>query len=296
MKQISLVCFILLLTGRAGGETKIDVSGSLSWETMELNAAVSLNLNAAGLRLPTGRSQGEELIGLEYPNLLRPYIFSIPIDSSATIADLIQRGEFSPQNAGAIAHSARRVPPVLSADMSLLSAAYTIDLTRVSAQLIRHNQAREIWRPLIPAPAADYTGIIIIAGEELPIHGRFSSALVQPCLFPKIWDSDMNLIYEKNMLDPQNKTKTTMVHYVPEDRVFRPTPSGLDPDLISLVGSNPLRIIAREVFGIRPTDPVIDRDDALLILSSEANLRLIREGRVVIALHKSVLKSPLRAE
>jgi hypothetical protein len=263
---------------------------------MELNAAVALNLNAAGLRLPTGRSQGEELIGLEYPNLLRPYLLSIPIDSSTTIADLVQRGEFSPQNAGTIARSARRVPPVLSADLSLLSASYTIDLTRVSAQFIRHSQAREIRRPLIPAPAAAYTGIIIIAGEELPVHGRFSSALVQPCLFPKIWDSDMRLIYEKNMLDPQNKTKATMVRYVPEERVFQSSPTGLDPELIDLVGTNPLRIIPRGVFGIRPTDPVIDREDALLILSSEANLRLIREGRVLIALHKSVLKSPLQAD
>jgi hypothetical protein len=296
MKRISLMFCIILLAGRVRGETKIDVSGSLSWDTMELNAAVALNLNAAGLRLPTGRSQGEELIGLEYPNLLRPYLLSIPIDSSTTIADLVQRGELSPQNAGTIARSARRVPPVLSADLSLLSASYTIDLTRVSARFIRHSQAREIRRPLIPAPAAAYTGIIIIAGEELPVHGRFSSALVQPCLFPKIWDSDMRLIYEKNMLDPQNKTKTTMVRYVPEERVFQSTPSGLDPDLISLVGTNPLRILARGVFGIRPTDPVIDREDALLILSSEANLRLIREGRVVMALHKSVLKSPLRAD
>jgi hypothetical protein len=63
--------------------------------------------------------------------------------------------------------------------------------------------------------------------------------------------------------------------------------------LAELVGNNPLRIIARAVYGIRPTDPVIDREDALLILSSEENLRLLREGRVAIMLDKSVLSNQI---
>jgi hypothetical protein len=47
------------------------------------------------------------------------------------------------------------------------------------------------------------------------------------------------------------------------------------------------------VYGIRPTDPIIDREDALLILSSEENIRLLREGRVAIVLDQSVLRNPL---
>jgi hypothetical protein len=61
--------------------------------------------------------------------------------------------------------------------------------------------------------------------------------------------------------------------------------------LAALVGNNPLRVIARGVYGIRPTDPIIDREDALLILSSEENLLLLREGRVAIMLDQSVLSN-----
>jgi hypothetical protein len=50
------------------------------------------------------------------------------------------------------------------------------------------------------------------------------------------------------------------------------------------------------VYGIRPTDPVIDREDALLILSSEDNLLLLREGRVAIMVDPGVLKNPLARE
>jgi hypothetical protein len=270
----------------------VDISGAVEWEKMELNAAVALNLGSAGVRLPTGRSQAEELINSEYTNLIRPYILSVPIDSSSTMEDLINRGEFSLQGPDRIAASARRIPPSLSTDLAYLSTAYTIDLAAVSAQVIRHSRPLEIRRPLMPVPAADYTGIVIIASEELPVHGRNSTALPQPCIFPKVWDSDMNLIYERNILDPENP-QPTLIRYVAEESVFRPTPSGLSPELIGLVGKTPLRIIARGVFGIHPTDPIIDREDALLILSSETNRRLLREGRVVIVLNDQVLRSPL---
>jgi hypothetical protein len=99
----------------------------------------------------------------------------------------------------------------------------------------------------------------------------------------------MNLIYERNMVDPQ--IVDTMVKYVPPNSIFRPTPSGLEEELAKLVGSNPLRIIARGVFGIRPTDPIIDQDDAFLIISSEDNRRLLREGRVAIVVNSSVLSN-----
>jgi hypothetical protein len=279
----------------AHGQT-LDIAGAVEWETMEIAASVALNLASAGIRLPTGRAQAEELVDAEYPRLIRPSLLSIPVDSSSSLQDLIDRGEFPLQSVGAIALGARRVPPALSADLSSLTASYTIDLTRLSAALIRHSRPAELARPLRPLPTASYTGIIILASESLPIRGRNSSALTQPCLFPKVWDTGMNLIYERGMMEPGVARNAAMVRYVSSSSVFRPTPSGLSPELTELVGGNPLRIIAREVYGIRPTDPVIDREDALLILSSEENLLLLREGRVAIMVDQRVLTNPLARE
>ncbi|MDR2402615.1 MAG: polymerase [Spirochaetaceae bacterium] len=293
MKGICTGLFFSFLSVLVFGESPVALSGTLEWDRMELNAAVILNLAPAGIRLPAGRSRAEELIDTEYPALIRSHILSILTDSSSTLEDLMERGEFSLRNAGSIALSAGRVPPTVSADLATLSASYTIDLTNISALLIRHSHAMDIRRPLIPVPAATYTGIIIIAYEELPVHGRNSSALPVPCLFPKVWDTDMNLIYERNMLNPDNTAQKTMVRYVSPEDIFRSNPSGLSPELGALVGANPLRILARGVFGIHPTDPIIDRDDALVILSSESNRQLLREGRVAIALNPGTLKRPL---
>jgi hypothetical protein len=129
----------------------------------------------------------------------------------------------------------------------------------------------------------------------LPVHGRNTSALISPCLFPKIWDTEMNLIYERNLTDPALTSSglRPIVRYAKREDIFRSTPSGIDNELIPLVGERPLRIFARSVFGAVPTDPVIDRSDAMLMISNENNRRLLREGRVVLVVNGEVLERPL---
>jgi hypothetical protein len=255
---------------------------------MEISARVSLNLKSAGLRLPTGRSGGEELISAEYLALMRPLILSIPVDSSGTVEDRLAGGEFSLHKAENYALSARIVPPAMSADMEDMMAAYTISLGGLSAEFITNHRPQGPRRVLAVPPAAAHTGIIIVAGGELPLHGTKRNTAVLPCLFPRIWDSDMNLIYDRGML---GSGENVMVHYAAEDSIFWKNPSGLSAELEALVGDKPLKILARGVYGKRPTDPIIDREDALAIISSEENRNLLRDGKVVIVLDRSVLKT-----
>jgi hypothetical protein len=104
----------------------------------------------------------------------------------------------------------------------------------------------------------------------------------------------MDLVYERNMFDPGIKEVSLMVRYTTMENIFRPTPSGLEGELAALAGTNPLRIFAREVFGINPTDLVIDREDALKITSTENNRRLLRDGRVVLVLNEKTLSDENR--
>jgi hypothetical protein len=274
-------------------EPAIGISGEVVWDRMEINASVSLDLASADIKLPGGRTQGEAIIETEYLRLVRPVILNLRLDSASSVADLVSRGDWSFLDVERFALAARTVPPALSPDLQSLQSAYTLSLAGLSAALVRHSRPAEIPRTLSPVPTAAYTGIIIIASESLPVHGRKSAALTLPCVFPKIWDTDMNLIFERNML--QN-TSAPMVRYAAAKTIFRPGPSGLSPDITAITGERPLRIFARGVFGQYPTDPVIDRDDALLIISSEENRRLLREGRVLIILDDSTLNSPLLVE
>ena len=294
-KALLYALAILIFSGAAlpvraqEGPARFDTSCSVDWAKGELKVQAGFDLAPAGIQLPAGRYMAEELLKEAYPHLVRPYLLSLRADSTSTIEDLVNRGELSLEDLDTLCQEAEKIPPSLSADLTRITGRFTIRMEKVSTLLTRHRRSLDPGKPLIPVPTADYTGIIIIADKELPVHGRRAQASVTPCVFPKIWDTDMNLVYERNMLDPLWRGGTLMVRYTTAESVFRPTPSGLEGELADLAGPNPLRILAREVFGINPTDPVIDREDALKILSTENNRRLLREGRVVLVLNQESL-------
>jgi len=297
-RQAQIVVFLLLSVlhtsyGQASPDS-FDLSASLNWIPGEITAQASFDLVEAGIRLPTGRFMAEDILKETFPLLLRPYLLSIRVDSNSVIQDLIDEGELSFEDLDIICEEAAKIPPSLSTDLRRMSGRSIILLEKLSSLLIRHRRAIEPTRPIVPVQAADYTGIIIIADRELPIHGRRAQALAEPCIFPKIWDTNMDLVYERNMTDPGRKEGTMIVRYTTPESIFRPVPSGLDGELAIFLGPNPLRIFAREVFGISPTDLVIDREDALKILSTENNRRLIREGRIALVLNESQLVHTMR--
>jgi len=286
---VKKIFFIFLIFSAAVvfADEMADITGAVEWDTLLLKSTVSVDLAKAGIKLPSGRTQGEAFISEGYLTLIQPSIMDLQVDSSTTIADLIIRGEFNVFDTETLALKAKSVPPALSPDLRKISASYIMNLTDLSSALLRHNRPSPVMRTLIPATSAQYTGIVIIASDELPLYGMRSSALAVPCLFPKIWDSDMNLIYERNMLEAR---ENTMVRYAPLKSIFQDNPSGLAQEVVDVAGNRPLRIFARALYGINPTDLIIDNIDAMLIISSADNRRLLSEGRVVFILNDSVLK------
>ena len=268
-------------------EINFDVSFSVDWAKAELHAQTSFSLAEAGIRLPAGRFLAEETLREAYPSLIKPHLASLQADSASTIASLLERRELIEEDLDALCRETGNVPPSLTTDLARMTGRYTIPLGKLSALILKRKNAIEPEKPLVPVKTADYTGIIIIADDKLPVHGRRAEALLEPCLFPKIWDTGMNLVYDRNI----HASGNLMVQYAGRSSIFRSSPSGLEGELAALLGNNPLRIIARGVFGINPTDPVIDREDALKILSTENNRRLLREGRVLFVLNEGMLKS-----
>ena len=267
-----------------------DASHSIDWTRREISSQVNLDMAGSGLRLPTGRFLAEEILRETYPRLIRTFLLSTRLDSTSTVGDMLNRGEITLGELDTIARTARQIPVSLSPDLRRMTGRYTVFLEELSSLFIRHRRPYEPLPPLITIPTADYTGIIIIADTELPIRGRMSPAMLEPSLFPRIWDTEMNLVFDRNMFDPALRGQRLIVTHAVSESIFRPTPSGLDGELAALLGPNPLRIIARGGFGVTPTDPVIDRHDALRILSSENNRRLLREGRILFVLNEQLLR------
>jgi len=292
-KMAVFLSVFLTAAGLVFAQEKINISGSVEWDTMRINSGVTLDLSSSGIRLPSGRTHAESLLKNGYKSRILQFIMQLQFDSSSTIADLVSRGEISIAEIEAAAETSASVPPSFSSDMRKMQASHSISISNLSASFIRHRNPAPIIRTLNPVSTADYTGIIIIAADELPVHGMLKKEKPVPCLFPKIWDSEMNLIYERNMIDPRS---ITMTRYSTLENIFNKNPSGLSKELLEIAGERPLRIFARGVFGIKPTDLIIDRSDALSIISSEANRSLLSQGKVVIILDESVLRSQFSGE
>jgi hypothetical protein len=284
-----LVCAIVMPALEPAGTVK----GAIDWEKMEVSFEVSLDLAKSGNKLPAGRTASETELNRLYPVLARPALEALPVDSSATVGSCQEEGRLDPSFTDDVAAMASSLPPFLSTDFRSMHSVYTLDISavaaRVAAQIAAHLPSRQDLAepPLNPVDTGAYTGIIIIADEELPIHGKRADALPVPSFAPKIWDSTMNLLFDRNKIQPE----TMPFSYMDAENIFSSRPGGLSTQAEAIVGTNPLRIIAVEVFGERPTDPVIAAADALKILSNEDNRRLLREGKLIIILNKTVLKT-----
>ena len=117
MNKIIASIFVFFLAGSVFSETEIGISGSVNWETLRLEAEISLDLASSGLKLPAGRTQAEELLDAEYTNKLRPHLMKLQTDSSSTIGDLVSRGDLSLLQADAIMKGSSSVPPAMRPDL-----------------------------------------------------------------------------------------------------------------------------------------------------------------------------------
>jgi hypothetical protein len=256
---------------------------------MELSIEVSLDLAESGNKLPAGRTASETALSRLYPILARPVLEALPVDSSSTVGSCMEEGRLDPSFTDDVAATANSFPPFLSTDFRSIRSVYKLDLSDVAAQIAARIPSRHALAepPLNPADTSAYTGIIIIADEELPIHGKRAVAFPLPSLAPKIWDSGMNLLFDRNKI----QQGVMPFYYTDAQNIFSSRPGGLSSQAEAVVGANPLRIIAVETFGERPTDLVIAPEDAMKILSHENNRRLLREGKLIIILNETVLKT-----
>ena len=125
-------------------------------------------------------------------------------------------------------------------------------------------------------PAAAYTGLVIYVQGSYPAWGRDGAeATLKPCLFPRIYDTNLDLVMDASRADRARLLSWGLVAYS----------NDLDEaSFAERVGSNPLRTVARGIYGVNDTDVVISLDMAHRLLSREENTRLLREGRVLLVL------------
>lgn len=277
---VFLYVFSFIFTCYAQNQNSLSSISSINWLNPDFSSQIFLDIKESGIKLPSGRNTALNSLITNTPLLIKDAILTIPVDSSSTLSDVVLMDEITLEQLTNIIEDGKHNSGVFINDKNSFALNHKISINNIGSLLIKHHQPYKPKTPINMVSSREYTGIIIDARGLLDVQGEFVKDIGNPCLFPKIWDETMELIYEKNMTDSSYANKNGIVTYAY---------SNDESSYKNRVGDDPLRISARKIFGVYRTDPVISRNDALKILSVQHNLDLLKQGKVVILLNQDSL-------
>lgn len=287
---ISFIFIINVLLSTIFAQTTTATS-VIDWNSKKFTSQLLLDLNDSGFSMPSGRNAAVNKIKQQLPELVKSPLLNIPVDDTNLLGNIILQNIVSLADLTNIVEQSDSNPGIYSGNTDSISLENNIKLQDIAALMVKHHTPYEVHIPIEKVPSREFSGIIIDMRGFLPVHGEFIEDTAIPCFFPKIYDEKMNLIYEKNMTDPSIAKKNGIVQY---------TYSLDEKDYEERIGLKPLRITAREIFGVYRTDPVISHNDALKILSKKENLDLIKQGKIVFLMNEDALtykaSAPLKDE
>ncbi|MBO4319824.1 MAG: OmpA family protein [Treponema sp.] len=252
----------------------------VDWSKNALVSDVTLDVVKAGIPMPSGKAVSLNRIQMELPVLVKDPLLALYADDTNTIGDLVLDGKLTLDALTRIIDNSKKTPPYFVNASNNLKTTHTIDLKQIGSLLVKHNTPYVQEKPIDRISSRAYSGIVIDARGLLPVHGEHVKSKVSPCLFPKIWNQDMTLVYERNMV-ASNVAKTKgIVDYMKGQGSNKKT---------ERAGNDPLWITAREVYGVNRCDPVISYEDYLRITTIPQNLELLKQGKIVILLDDDML-------
>ncbi|MFP4231173.1 MAG: hypothetical protein ACLFRR_04925 [Spirochaetaceae bacterium] len=265
-----------------GRESAPEVSSEIEWLDGRLRLDVRLPLTEEQRIRPAAADAAARSVRDDVPRFLQQEAAALLVDSRYTLAEYYER---SPDLALRVSRLSEELEPVqnrLTPDMRYAELGYRLDLfPSVTSLFVEHSRVRDLPRVISWRPTREFTGLLIYAKGELPVHGEDRTARVRPALFPDVYSHETaEVVMEPNRVRPEVLREQGAVAYAT---------SVDDPVVTERVGTKPMRTLAVGVYGRYPTDPIISTSDAETFFAEEANGDLIREGRIVIIVEESVL-------
>lgn len=281
-KKILFIVISLLFLVNIHGQEKslLESRSKINWVTKKFISNVNLNVDKANIQMPSGKLTAINRISERVPDLIKDPLLTINVDSNNKLCDLVTQKELTYNKLKTIISSSNATIGYFKKDSSDFTTNHKLELSKIISTMVHHSSTYKLKKPVNYISTKEYTGIIIDARGQIPVHGEFIIDEVEPCFFPKIYSDDMELIYEKNMVDASKIKERGICHYDYSDD---------EKNYSNIIGNQPLRILAQKTFGRNRSDLIIKEEDALKIISLPENLELLKNGKVVILLNKDQL-------
>ncbi len=281
---VSAFMFIISQNVQAAGQEKnthtIESRSHINWIQKTFDSDISLDVDKAGIPMPSGKVSATDRINSRIPNLVKNPLLTLYLDSSHQLGDMILENDITFEDLCEIINTSKKTLGHFSDDSSLFNMKHSIKIDEIGSLFVRHNAAYAGKKSIERISSRPYTGIIIDARGQFPVHGEFIESKVHPCFFPRILNENIDVVYERSMMESRKEKNEGLCHYDFSDD---------EGKYRDRAGSDPLHIIAKKTYGHNRTDIIISNEDALKIVSIPENQKLLKEGKVVILLDKDEL-------
>lgn len=271
-----VVTLVLLASSLNAQELLISSRSEMDWQSGTLQVTMTANAGSDTDIRPGFLHRAKQRIDAEFPNALFDALLSLRVNSVERVEDLVVA---EPGVAARIAELSRKARPGLSRpfpDLSGLSRDYQVPIFPDFVNIfVDHSIPFSMEEVISWVPTADFTGVVIYAADPVPLRGTDRHVYPAPALLPEIYDENLRPVLEQDMLNPDAVRQRGVVAYTadPDEDAWR-----------ERIGGNPYRIMAREVYGVHPTDIIIGADDADRLLSTRHNRELLQNGRILVIL------------
>lgn len=271
-----MVAAAVPLSGQSLEEQTVRNEYVVDWVARELVIRTTRPVETQGANAPVSVHLTQREADYSLPQLLNRAIRGVQRDTAETVGTATEDLPTVATKITRLIPSVQRTSLRRSSDLSELTVEYRLPLFPAATELFGlHEVASPLPQNLQRVPSRDFTGILVYVADPLPVHGTNRVEHLQGALFPRIYDTEMNLVLEPAMMNPEYLQRWGPVAY------------STDPETTAYeerIGDAPLRILARGIFGTTPTDLLISTTDAARVLGREANLDLLRQGRIVVVI------------
>ncbi|MCG8480595.1 MAG: hypothetical protein MI724_15990 [Spirochaetales bacterium] len=275
---VSVMIAASLLVPAVGDAQEIVVTAetTFQWQSGTLEMDLSAVVEDRGINAPAGLHRAQQIIEREFAAQLFSGLLPLRLDSVRLVEDAVRDDPALAAQISELARRAERGLPRPEPDLRGISRTYRVPVFPDLTQLfVGHSIPFRMERVIEWIPTRDFSGIVIYAAQPLPLHGTDEEVLLAPALLPEIYDTNLRPILEQDMLDPDAIGRWGVVAY---------TEAADEDPWRARIGASPLRIMARQAFGILPTDIIIGEEDANRLLASAHNRELLRQGRILVIL------------
>ncbi len=254
-------------------ELEVTYSKSIDWG----NGIITIDITTAGdtpWTKPSSRYNMDRLISKRAPVLSAEAVSDITLDSLDTIGSAILNNTSLYGNLLNLTEIVGKTFSTASEDSKSLTVRYNIPIfPDIASLFINQKIANPVPIDLRYKATVDFTGIIIYAGELLPLLGTNKRTNLIPSVFPKIYDENLNIILDLSMVEPEYLQRWGTAGFsFDENKEYYG----------DRVGIYPLRTMAKAIFGKNKTDLIIPERAIRELLSNDHNRKLLAEGRVLI--------------